>query len=158
MKAIIATFALGAMVFAATVSVGAQGTGGSPGRMGHKGGAMMMMGPCHGVVMNAVGGSGESGCATAHGINGAMVLAISVKGEPMGAIQPSHIHRGVCGSNGPVVLPLTNVVNGKSVTTIPMAKWNMMKGGKFYINIHKSPKDIPTIVSCGNVPPMKSAM
>lgn len=155
MKAIISTVALGAaLVFAATVSAGAQGTGGSPGKM-HKGGAMMM-GPCNGVVMNAVGGSGESGCAVVHGINGAMVLAISVKGEPKGAVQPSHIHRGVCGSNGPVVVPLTNVVNGKSTTTIPMAKWNSMKGGKYYINIHKSPKDIPTIVSCGTVPPMKA--
>jgi hypothetical protein len=115
---------------------------------------MMMLPACKGVVMNAVGGSGESGCAVAHAVNGAMVVAISVKGEPPTAIQPSHIHKGVCGSNGPVVVPLTNVVGGKSTTTIPMAKWNMMKGGKYYINIHKSTSDIPTIVSCGNVPPM----
>ncbi len=154
MRAIIASLALGAaLVFAATGPVGAQGTSGSPGK-GHMGGTMMMMPGCKGVVMKAVGGSGESGCATAHAVMGAMVLAISVKGEPAGAIQPSHVHKGVCGSNGPVVVPLTNVVNGKSVTKIPMAKWNMMKGGKYYINIHKSPADIPTIVTCGDVPPM----
>ena len=154
MKAIITTAALGAaFVLAATLPVGAQDTGSSTdkGHMGH----MAMMPGCHGVVLNAIGGSGEHGCATVHAVNGAEVLAISVTGEPKGAVQPSHIHRGVCGSNGPVVIPLTNVVNGRSTTTIPQAKWNTLKTGKYYINVHKSPTDIPTIVSCGNIPPMK---
>ena len=117
MKAIIATFALGAaVVFAATAPVGAQGTGGSPGSM--KGHPMMMTLCPGGYVLNAVGGSGESGCATPRGGNGVIFLAIKVTGEPAGAKQPSHIHRGKCGSNGPVALPLTPVVNGTSSTTM----------------------------------------
>ncbi|HYW55091.1 MAG TPA: CHRD domain-containing protein [Dongiaceae bacterium] len=159
MKAIIATFALGAaVVFAATAPVGAQGTGGSPGSM--KGHPMMMTLCPGGYVLNAVGGSGESGCATPRGGNGVIFLAIKVTGEPAGAKQPSHIHRGKCGSNGPVALPLTPVVNGTSSTTIPMAKWRMFNHGGFYINIHESPDNIPHIVSCANITamPMHGAM
>jgi hypothetical protein len=153
MKAIIATVALGAaVVFAATVPVGAQGTGGSPGHM--KGHPMMMTHCPGGYVLNAVGGSGESGCATPRGGNGVIFLGIKVTGEPAGAKQPSHIHRGKCGSNGPVALPLTPVVNGMSATTIPMMKWKMYNHGGFYINIHESADNIPHIVSCANITAM----
>ncbi|MDP9105504.1 MAG: CHRD domain-containing protein [Candidatus Eremiobacteraeota bacterium] len=155
MKAIIATAALGAaLVFASTAPSGAQGTGGSPGKMGHHGGAMMMT-RCHGgYVLNAVAGSGESGCATPHAVMGSIALAIKVKGEPAGAAQPSHIHRGKCGSNGPVVIPLTNVVNGMSSTTIPMAKWKTVNHGGYYINIHESADNIPHVVSCAEITAM----
>jgi hypothetical protein len=150
MKAIIAMVALcAAVVFAATAPVGAQGTGGSPGHM--KGHPMMMTGCPGGYVLNAVGGSGESGCATPRGGNGVIFLGLKVTGEPAGAKQPSHIHRGKCGSNGPVVLPLTPVVNGKSATTIPMMKWKMYNHGGFYINIHESADNIPHVVSCADI-------
>jgi hypothetical protein len=87
-------------------------------------------------------------------------LAIKVTGEPAGAKQPSHIHRGKCGSNGPVVLPLTPVVGGKSTTNIRLMQWNKYKNGGFYINIHESADNIPHIVSCANITamPMHGAM
>jgi CHRD domain-containing protein len=152
MKAIIATVALGAaLVLGATAPGGAQGTGGSPGHMGH---AMMMAGCAGGYALNAVSGSGESGCATPHAVMGSILLGIKVKGEPAGAKQPSHIHRGKCGSNGPVVIPLTNVVNGMSSTKIPMAKWRTVNHGGYYINIHESADNIPHIVSCANITAM----
>jgi hypothetical protein len=153
MKAIIATAALGAaLVLGASALAPAAGT--------MKGGAMMMTHCPGGYVLNAVGGSGESGCATPRGGNGVIFLAIKVTGEPAGAKQPSHIHRGKCGSNGPVALPLTPVVNGMSSTSIPMAKWRMFNHGGFYINIHESPDNIPHIVSCANITamPMHGAM
>jgi hypothetical protein len=153
MKAIIATAALSAaLVLGASASAPAAGA--------MKGGAMMMTHCPGGYVLNAVGGSGESGCATPRGGNGVIFLAIKVTGEPAGAKQPSHIHRGKCGSNGPVALPLTPVVNGMSSTSIPMAKWRMFNHGGFYINIHESPDNIPHIVSCANITamPMHGAM
>ena len=151
MKAIISTVALGAaFVLAAAVPGGAQGTGGSPGR--HS--TMMMMRCPGGYVLNAVGGSGESGCATPRGGNGVIFLAIKVTGEPAGADQPSHVHRGKCGSNGPIAIPLTNVRGGTSVTNIPNAKWSTVNHGGYYINIHESADNIPHIVSCANIAPM----
>jgi CHRD domain-containing protein len=162
MKAIIATVAFGAaLVLSATAPGGAQGTGGSPGATGgHMGGHMMMMVKCPpgSVQLNAVGGSGEAGCATLKMAMGAGTLGIRVMGEPKGAVQPSHIHRGKCGSNGPVVIPLTNVVNGMSSTKIAMSKWTMVNKGGYYINIHESADNIPHIVTCGNIMPMHGAM
>jgi CHRD domain len=152
MKAIISTVALGAaFVLAAAVPGGAQ-TGGS---MGH---AMMMVRCPGGYVLNAIGGSGESGCATPRGGNGVIFLAIKVSGEPPGANQPSHVHRGRCGSNGPITIPLTNVRGGTSVTNIPNAKWSTVNHGGFYINIHESAKNLKHIVSCANITPMHGAM
>jgi len=162
MKAIIATVALGAaLVFSATPPAGAQGTSGSPGHMARHPHTMMMMTRCPGgYVLNAVGGSGESGCATPRAVMGSMLLGLRVTGEPNGAVQPAHIHRGKCGSNGPVVLPLMNVVNGTSANKIPIAKWRMYNHGGFYINIHESADNIPHIVSCANIMamPMHGAM
>ena len=158
MKAIIATVALGAaLLLSATAPGGAQGTGGSPGATGgHMGGHMMMMVKCPAgsYQLNAIGGSHEAGCATPHAVMGSVNLAIKVLGEPANAVQPSHIHRGKCGSNGPVVIPLTNVVNGMSATKIPAMKWRTVNHGGYYINIHESADNIPHIVSCANIGPM----
>ncbi len=146
MKAIIATVALGAaLVLGASAPAPADAM---------KSGAAMMMHCTGGWALNAVGGSGESGCATARGGNGVIFVGLKVKGEPKGAVQPAHIHRGKCGSNGPVVIPLTNVVNGMSSTTIPMAKWKTVNHGGFYINIHESADNIPHVVSCANITAM----
>ncbi|MEA2690224.1 MAG: hypothetical protein QOJ39_513 [Candidatus Eremiobacteraeota bacterium] len=147
MKAIIARIALGAaLALGAATPV--------PAADAMKGGGMMMTHCPGGYVLNAVAGSGESGCATPRGGNGVIFLALKVTGEPAGAMQPAHIHRGKCGSNGPVVLPLKPVVNGMSATTIPMAKWSMYNHGGFYINIHESAKNIPHVVSCANITAM----
>ena len=153
MKAIIATAALGAaLALAPAAQVGAQGTGGSPGH--HMGHPMMMTRCPSGYVLNAIGGSGESGCATPRALGTGIVLGIKVTGEPKGADQPAHIHRGKCGSNGPVVFPLTNVKNGLSSTPIPFAKWKTFNHGGFYVNIHESADNIPHIVSCANITAM----
>jgi hypothetical protein len=162
MKAIIATAALGAaLIFSAMAPVGAApGTGGSPGHMGGHMAAPMMTRCPGGYVLNAVGGSGESGCATPHAVMGSILLGVKVKGEPAGATQPSHIHRGKCGSNGPVVIKLSNVVNGMASTKIPMGQWKTVNHGGFYINIHESADNIPHVVSCAEITamPMHGAM
>jgi hypothetical protein len=144
MKAIIAAAALGAALIA--------GSAGPAPAMGKN--TMMGPGACAGTVLAAVRGSGESGCASTRGGNGVIFLGIAVKGEPPGGNQPSHIHKGKCGSNGPIVIPLKNVVGGHSATSIPMAKWRMVNHGGYYINIHKSVTDLATIVSCGDIKAM----
>ncbi|MEA2785628.1 MAG: hypothetical protein QOF71_1732 [Candidatus Eremiobacteraeota bacterium] len=153
MKAIIATIALGA-----TLVVGASTP--APAADAMKGGAMMMTRCPSGYVLNAIGGSGESGCATPRALGTGIVLGLKVTGEPKGADQPAHIHRGKCGSNGPVVFPLTDVKAGMSSTPIAFAKWKTVNHGGYYINIHESKDNIPHIVSCANITamPMHGAM
>jgi len=147
MKAIIATVALGAALV-----LGASAP--APAADAMKGAGAMMTRCAGGYVLNAVAGSGESGCAMPRGGNGVIMLGLKVTGEPKGADQPAHIHRGKCGSNGPVVLPLKNVVNGMSSTTIPMMKWKMFNHGGYYINIHESADNIPHVVSCAQITAM----
>jgi hypothetical protein len=141
MKAILGTMALGALVLGMTV------TSAPPAAQA----AVLCPG---GYYLMQVGGSGEAGCATLRVVGGAGRLTLKVGHEPPGAKQPAHIHRGKCGSNGPVVFPLNPVVNGMSVTPIAMSKWTTYNKGGFYINIHESADNIPHIVSCANITPM----
>jgi hypothetical protein len=106
------------------------------------------------VKLNAVGGSKEMGRAVLTDVPAAapvVKVSITVANEPAGAVQPSHIHKGVCGSNGPIAKPLHNVVNGQSVTMLPGVTVAQIKAMGTYINIHKSAAQLAVIVSCGNI-------
>lgn len=106
------------------------------------------------VKLNAVGASQESGRAVltdVPGIKPSVRVSITVAGEPAGAIQPSHIHKGTCGSNGPIDKPLHSVVSGKSVTVISGVTVAQLIAAPTYINIHKSPTMLTVIVSCGKI-------
>lgn len=111
-------------------------------------GMMMMKKPVT-IQMMAQNGSGETGTAVLHDTKGGLVVTLhltSAKGP-----QPAHIHMGSCAKLDPKPkYPLHNVVNGRSVTTIPNVTIGEI-AGKMAINVHKSPTDIPTYVSCGDV-------
>jgi hypothetical protein len=151
MKFHLSTLALGtALVFAASIPVGAQGTGGSPGRMGHKGGAMMMMAPALKIPMKALNNSGEDGFATLRETPNGLVVTIHIKNAK--GPQPAHIHKGTCAKLDPKPEEaLHNVVNGMSVTTVPGVTIAKLLATKHAINVHKSLTDIPTYVSCGDI-------
>jgi hypothetical protein len=109
------------------------------------------------VKLNAVGGSGQNGRAILRdlppiGPAARVSVSMTVGNEPPPAVEPSHIHRGVCGSNGPILRPLHNVVHGQGATTIvvgfTVAQYHAMHT---YINIHKSAAALGIIVSCGNI-------
>jgi hypothetical protein len=148
MKSVLTLGALAALVVGSVAGASAQG-----GTM-MKGGAMNhAMVARHIVVkLNAVGGSGESGTATLDQLVGGAGTSVklSLHGGTA-APQPSHIHVGTCGSNGPIKWPLKSVVEGKSSTVVSASLSVIMATGT-YINVHKSPKDLATIVSCGNIP------
>lgn len=85
-------------------------------------------------------------------------VAVSIAGAESGARHPWHIHRGTCGSGGPIVgdanaYPVLSVgVNG---TASASANLNvaLSEDGRYYVNIHRSPQDLGTIVSCGALRP-----
>lgn len=116
--------------------------------------SMMSTGKAVTVKMNAQNGSGESGTATLMQSGANIVVKISLSGGVAGP-QPAHIHTGTCAKLNPAPkYPLSNVVNGKSTTTLKGMKLSSLQTGAFAINVHKSTSDIPTYVSCGNIPKM----
>ena len=80
-----------------------------------------------------------------------LIVSVSVTRGTM-VPQPAHIHTGHCAKIGGVVYPLSNVVSGKSTTTIRNVSLASVETGDFAINIHKSAEDIGTYVSCGEIP------
>ncbi len=69
--------------------------------------------------------------------------------------QPAHIHKGSCDNLDPKPFyPLSNVVNGKSVTVITAADiegLDYQNSNQFAVNVHKSAAEVSTYVSCGDI-------
>lgn len=102
------------------------------------------------VSMTALNGSGQSGTTTITDLgNGKVRIVIDIKSGGSQA-QPAHIHRGTCSNADPnPAYPLTDVVNGRSETTIDASMSDL--GNGYLVNVHKSAQDIPTYVSCGDI-------
>ncbi len=78
-------------------------------------------------------------------------VVVMLRGEPRGAVEPVHIHEGVCGHINPVPKwGLTPLKNGRSVTVVPTSLETLLKG-KYAINAHKSAKELGVYVACGNI-------
>ncbi|HTD37200.1 MAG TPA: hypothetical protein VK669_06790 [Candidatus Limnocylindrales bacterium] len=149
MKLILSTAAFGAaLALAATAPIAAQDTGGSMKHMPHMGGMAMMKAPLK-VALKELNGSGESGTAILRDTKAGLVVMLTLTGSK--GIQPAHIHKGSCAKLDPKPwYPLKNVINGKSTTTVPGVTIGEIIG-KSAINVHKSLKDLPTYVACGDV-------
>ena len=95
--------------------------------------------------------SGESGTAKLTPAGDKTKVEISMKGAPKGASQPAHIHQGSCAKLDPnPKYGLTNVVDGKSSTEVPVKLEDLLKD-ETAINVHKSAAEVKTYVACGDV-------
>lgn len=65
--------------------------------------------------------------------------------------QPAHIHADTCPGAGGVVVPLTNVINGMSETTVNQRWADVAMRGKS-INVHKSTTEAAIYTACVNLP------
>jgi hypothetical protein len=65
--------------------------------------------------------------------------------------QPAHIHVGGCPGVGAVAFPLTNVVNGKSETTVN-ASLKTVLGQQHAINVHRSAAEVAVYTACVDLP------
>lgn len=89
---------------------------------------------------------------------GTTVATVSITGAKPGAVYPWHVHIGKCGmtpggkvwGDASAYKPLTAGSDGtaKGTATISLA---VPMSGDYYVNIHASPSDMGTIVSCGNL-------
>lgn len=102
------------------------------------------------IQMMAQMSSGQSGSAVLTDKGQQTDVEIVTTGSTDTGMQASHIHTGVCGSNGAIFLPLNNVSNGHSLTTVN-ATLSSLTGGRYYINVHNS-GNINNIQACGNIP------
>jgi hypothetical protein len=110
------------------------------------------------VALNAENGSNAKGKASVTIAGGKFTVRLHVTGLQAASSHPAHIHTGVCGSNGPVLFPLQNIVAnqggvGDSVTTIDHIYQVSASG--WYINVHHGPKlegAEATPIACGELP------
>lgn len=108
------------------------------------------------VNLDAQNSSGESGAATLTQMGADVEVVISLKGAPATTPQPAHIHDGTCADLKGVAYPLSNVVDGKSTTTVKGVTIDKLLGGKYAINVHESAANLGKYVACGEI--AKSAM
>jgi len=108
------------------------------------------------VTLTDQNGSGQDGTVTITrtGENSVHVVLKLTKGtsEP----QPAHIHKGTCEKLDPKpAYPLTNVVNGESVSDVNANIEDLANEG-FAINVHKSAAEVSVYVSCGEIHEMSA--
>jgi hypothetical protein len=104
------------------------------------------------VKLQAQNGSGETGTATLTQKGSDVVVHLTIT-KGTGDAQPAHIHPGTCANLDPKPkYPLTNVVDGESLTTIKGVKLADLETGAFAINVHKSTSDLKDYVACGDIP------
>ena len=113
-------------------------------------------GPHRVYALAALNASGELGTVTLTDVGGGKTrVEVALAGAPTDVPQPAHIHEGTCAKLDPKPkYPLTTVVDGTSTTTVDVPLSQLVAGG-LAVNVHKSTKDIPTYVSCGELGPKK---
>ena len=104
------------------------------------------------VKLNAQNDSGETGTATLKDTDKGLVVSLHLTGGNSAGPQPAHIHPGTCAKLDPKPkYPLSPVKDGTSETTIKDVTVADLEKGEYAINVHKSPTEAATYVSCGNI-------
>ena len=107
-------------------------------------------------TLHPVGGSGVSG--TARGMSGhdMTMVTVSVTGAHPGARLPWHVHEGQCGQGSPPVVgpasayPVLTVGADGSATAQAHLNMDLNEAKSYIVNVHASPTNLGTIVSCGD--------
>ncbi|HEU5228459.1 MAG TPA: CHRD domain-containing protein [Ktedonobacteraceae bacterium] len=88
----------------------------------------------------------------------ALTVTIAVSGLQSNTTHPAHIHMGVCATNGPIIIPLSDVKadaggDAISTTTIPNVMGGIPATG-WFINVHTGPTLADggaTPITCGDI-------
>lgn len=70
-----------------------------------------------------------------------------------GTVRPWHVHYGSCGNDQGIVgdanaYPMLRPTNGTATVSATIAM-PLDPGGSYFVNIHKSPAEMQTVVACG---------
>lgn len=95
--------------------------------------------------------SGELGTVTLTAVGEKTRVEVALANAPTDVPQPAHIHEGTCAKLDPKPkYPLAVVVDGTSTTMVDVPMSQLIAGG-FAVNVHKSTKEIPTYIACGEL-------
>lgn len=103
------------------------------------------------ITLSEQNNSKQPGTATLTEVDGKVVVTVETQYAPMGVSQPAHIHIGPCATIGKIVYPLTNLVDGKSVTTIDATLDELEVQKPLALNVHKSVAQANVYTSCGDL-------
>ncbi len=104
------------------------------------------------INMGEQNGSKQNGTASIKAVSGGVQVVVSVMNEPASASEPAHIHEGTCAKLNPAPWkPLSNVVAGKSTTTLHGVTIDQLKKAHYAINVHESASNLKKYVSCGDI-------
>jgi hypothetical protein len=106
--------------------------------------------------ISPVGNFTVRGNAKAQSVGVGTGVTISIEGAASNAQHPWHVHRGVCGDNGPIVGEASNYPvlsassDGKAAANATIGT-ALNEQESYYVNVHNSPTDLGTIVGCGRL-------
>lgn len=101
------------------------------------------------ISLKAEAGSGQSGTAKLEDLgNGKTKVTITLTGKVTPTPEPAHFHVGTCAKPGTVIYPLSNVVNGKSETTVDATIADITTKTSI-VNVHKSVTQQGIYIACG---------
>jgi hypothetical protein len=89
---------------------------------------------------------------------GQTLAYVEISNAVPGGLHPWHVHRGQCGSDqgilGPAdaYKPLKVDGDGKAKATAQLSI-PLPRSGSYFLNVHASPKNLSTILACGNLAP-----
>lgn len=109
-------------------------------------------------TLSSTTGSTVGGTVEARSGRTGTTATIRLIGASSGGRHPWHIHRGTCGSNGPIVGPadaypvLVVGADGRATATATVAEdIGIGDVDDFYVNVHASPQAMGTIIACGDL-------
>jgi hypothetical protein len=88
--------------------------------------------------------SGQVGTVTLFNGGGSTHVVLNIHGEPAGRVESAHIHRGKGCDPGQIdpkpAFPLTNVVNGRGVSTVNVSEDRLLSGN-YVVIVHAGPME-----------------
>ena len=106
-------------------------------------------------TLSAVGGAGIIGSATGTTATNKTTITVNIAGGKAGDSLPWHVHEGKCGDANPPIVgdaaayaPLVVGANGTATGTATI-NVKLNEAGSYIVNVHASPTNLATIVSCG---------
>ncbi len=100
--------------------------------------------------MGAQNNSSQDGKATLTDMGNGKIKVVLELNNGTAEPQPAHIHKGSCATLDPKpLIPLNNVVNGKSETEVEATMATLTSGHA--INVHKSAAEAAIYVSCADI-------
>jgi Cu/Zn superoxide dismutase len=98
--------------------------------------------------------AGVSGTATASVAGGQTVVTATLAGAQAGSVHPWHIHFGTCADDqgivgGAAAYPHLQAGAEGQATATATVNVALQAGQAYFINVHASPQNLPTIVACG---------